>query len=141
MRARVRWISIILFIAFLISCFLFIWLFRFQLTFEMKEFDPSNKSGAPGIAGYKTIRYVKGVYYTPDALSYIKDNPGIENDPAQLVKTFGGSGEIESIWDNRSRNLAQFYLMLCYSAFVLLFVANVSLLCEVLVTKYKNTTT
>lgn len=137
MQLKVRWATIILFVLFLVSCFLFIWLFRFQLTFEMKEFDSEKMStDTSGIAAYRTVRYVKGTYYTPDAMAYIKDNPASEQDAVELVKAFGGSSEIKSIWDDRSRNLAQFYLMLCYSAFVLLFVANISLLCEVLATKY-----
>jgi heme/copper-type cytochrome/quinol oxidase subunit 2 len=141
MHKSVQWISTLLFILFLISCFVFIWLFRFQLTFEMKEFDNSKTpADTSGIAATKMVRYIKGTHYTTNALNYIKDNPGAEKNPEELVNSFGGSRYIESVWDPESRNHAQFYLMLCYCVFVLLFVANVSLLCEVLVTKYKNKT-
>jgi hypothetical protein len=138
-RLRVQRISTGLFIAFIICCLAFIWLVRFGLTFEMQEFDNDKTLANPtGKVAYKTIRYVKGVSYTADAQQYIRENPGAGDNTTELVQAFGGSAEMNAIWSEDSRDLAQFYLMFGYCLFVLLFVANVSLLCEVLVTKYKS---
>ena len=141
MRKRVRGVSIVLFILFLFSCFLFLWLFRFQLTFEMKEINAFHTSSdSSGINQPKIVRYVKGVYYTPEARKYLIDNPGEDINPSNMVKAFGGSSQIDLVWDKRSRDLAQFYLFLSYCAFLVFSVANISLICEVLVTKYSDKT-
>lgn len=139
-KTRVRRISTMLLVAFVISCFVFIWLFRFQLTFEVNEYDAAHSFAdtTSGIAYSKPVRYVKGVYYTKDVRDTIKKDPDLARDPAALLKAAGGSKYIDFVWDKRSRDLAQFYLLLSYTVFVLLFVANVSLLCEVLTTKYKD---
>jgi hypothetical protein len=83
-------------------------------------------------------RYVKG-NYTEAALSYKKEHP-FQKDEEALNKFFGGPSGIELFWTEKSINTNLFKLIISYCCLVMFFVGSVSLLTEVLASKYSKST-
>lgn len=90
-------------------------------TFEYQDFDVTN-------------RYVKGEY-SNYAMDIQKQYPNL-TDQELLYNYFEGSNGIDVYWDKGSINKNVFWLILTYCGVVLFFVACVSLLTEILASRY-----
>jgi hypothetical protein len=90
-------------------------------TFEYEDFDVTN-------------RYVKGEY-SNSALDYQRQYPNL-TDQEMLFHYFEGSAGRDIYWKKDTVDKNVFALILTYSGVVLFFVACISLLAEVLATKY-----
>jgi hypothetical protein len=123
-RNKLKIASVILFLLFLGASFLHTY-FIIDRTFEYREFDDVN-------------RFVKGEY-SAAALTFKKDHPNVKDEEA-LNKEFGGTSGIDIYWTKESINKNILLLIISYCCLVMFFVASVSLLTEVLSSKYGKST-
>ncbi len=113
-----------LFVLFLISAFLHTY-YVIDRTFEYREFDQVN-------------RYVKGDY-SAAAIEYKKKHL-YQKDEEALYNEFGGTSGIEIYWTKESINKNILLLIMTYCCLVMFFVGCISLLVEILSSKYGKST-
>ncbi|WP_026968065.1 hypothetical protein [Algoriphagus terrigena] len=84
--------------------------------------------------------YIKGTDYTPIAKDFKKENPYIQSDEDLMREGFGSPDEKDKVWTQDSINKVWMKLITSYCLVVILFVALVSVLIEILMTKYGKST-
>jgi hypothetical protein len=123
LRNQLKAISVVLFILFLAAAVLHTY-YIIDRTFEYTEFDEVN-------------RYVKGTYSSL-AYDYKKKYPNL-SDEEILYERLGGTSAIDVYWTKESINKNIFSLIITYCCIVLFFVACISLILEVIGSRYKKT--
>lgn len=123
LRNQLKAISVVLFILFLAAAVLHTY-YIIDRTFEYREFDEVN-------------RYVKGSYSSL-AYDYKKKYPNL-SDEEILYERLGGTSAIDVYWTKESINKNIFSLIITYCCIVLFFVACISLILEVIGSRYKKT--
>ena len=123
-RNKLKIVSALLFGLFLATAFFHTY-YVINDTFEYREFA-------------KMTRYVKGEY-TQAAINYKKGHPA-EEDIDALKNYFGGTAGIGLFWTRTSINNNIFKLIVTYCCLVMFFVGAVSLVTEVLASKYSKST-
>lgn len=123
LRNQLKAISVVLFILFLAAAVLHTY-YIIDRTFEYREFDEVN-------------RYVKGSYSSL-AHDYKKKYPNL-SDEEILYERLGGTSAIDVYWTKESINKNIFSLIITYCCIVLFFVACISLILEVIGSRYKKT--
>ncbi len=124
-RNKIKKMSAILFSLFLIAAFIHTYLF-INSVFKYKDFT--------GEVSY----YVKGSVYTEAALKCKKDHPKITSDAAMMYACFESPEEKTEAWTEESINNNVFMLIVSYCAVILFFVGTVSLLTEILASRYSS---
>ena len=82
--------------------------------------------------------YVKGRVYTEAAIKCRKDHPKITSDAAMMVACFESPEEKTEAWTEESINNNIFLLITSYCLVIIFFVGTVSLLTEILASKYTS---
>jgi len=89
-----------------------------------------------------SLRHLKGCYYSETSINVQKQHKLTFkykiSDSALLFDYYGGLRGMEYVWDSASIECAKRTMFLSYSLFVLFLSATISLLAEVLYTKYKH---
>lgn len=84
--------------------------------------------------------YIKGNEYTPIAKKFIEENPYIQSDEDLIREGFGSPDEKDKVWTQASINSNWMKLLTSYSLVIMFFVALVSILLEILISKYGKST-
>ncbi|WP_373398621.1 hypothetical protein V8V91_02540 [Algoriphagus halophilus] len=84
--------------------------------------------------------YIKGNEYTPIAKKFIEENPYIQSDEDLIREGFGSPDEKDKVWTQTSINSNWMKLLTSYSLVIMFFVALVSVLLEILISKYGKST-
>lgn len=84
--------------------------------------------------------YIKGNKYTPIAIKFIEENPYIQSDEDLIREGFGSPDEKDKVWTQASINSNWMKLLTSYSLVIMFFVALVSILLEILISKYGKST-
>lgn len=84
--------------------------------------------------------YIKGTEYTPVAKDFKLENPYIQSDEDLIREGFGSPDEKDKVWTQESINNVWLKLITSYSLIVILFVALISILIEILMSKYGRST-
>lgn len=84
--------------------------------------------------------YIKGNEYTPIAIKFIEENPYIQSDEDLIREGFGSPDEKDKVWTQASINSNWMKLLTSYSLVIMFFVALVSILLEILISKYGKST-
>ncbi len=84
--------------------------------------------------------YIKGDEYTPLAKKFIQENPYIQSDEDLIREGFGSPDEKDKVWTQASIDSNWMKLISTYCLIVILFVALISILLEVLISKYGKST-
>lgn len=84
--------------------------------------------------------YIKGTEYTPAAKAFKLENPYIHSDEDLIREGFGSPEEKDKVWTQESINSMWMKLITSYCLIVILFVALISVLIEILMTKYGKST-
>jgi len=121
-RNQLKGYAVGLFILFLAAAALHTY-YIIDRSFEYREFDQVN-------------RYVKGSY-SPLAYEYKKKYPNL-TDEEILYEHLGGPSAINVYWTKESINKNIFSLIITYCCIVLFFVACISLVLEVIASRYKK---
>lgn len=123
-RNKLKLAATVLFVLFLVSSFFHTYLI-IDRTFEYREFD-------------KMSRFVKGDYSA--IASDYKTKHRYQTDEEALYNEFGGTEGIKIYWTKESVNKNIFLLIVTYCCIVLFFVSCISLLIEILSSKYSKST-
>lgn len=113
-----------------------------QLTFTYSEGFPLDSNGNK--VNLYSVTHLKGCWYTENAKNAQRqeDNkvPGKYDisDSALIFNYYGGLDGMGYVWDRASILCAKRTMLISYSLFVLFLSATISLLAEVLYTKYKH---
>lgn len=124
-RNKIKKIAFLLFVLFLISSFIHTYFF-INSVFKYKDFS--------GNISY----YVKGSEYTQAAIKCRKEHPNISSDAAMIVNCFESPEEKTEAWTEESINRNTLLLIISYCFVIIFFVGTISLLTEVLASKYSK---
>ena len=84
--------------------------------------------------------YIKGSQYTPIAQRFLQENPLIHSDEDLIREGFGSPAEKDKVWTQESIDANWLKLLTSYCLIVIFFVALISLLIEILLSKYGKST-
>ena len=126
-RNTLKKVATILFLLFLVAAFFHTY-FLINSVFKYKDFD------------HNTSLYVKGSELTAAAIKCRKDHPTITSDAAMMTTCFEGPESKADAWTQDSINNNIMKLIISYCMVILFFVSTISLLAEVLSSKYTKTT-
>ena len=124
-RNKMKKVAALLFSLFLIAALIHTYLF-INSVFKYRDFN--------GDVSY----YVKGRVYTEAAIKCRKDHPKITSDAAMMVACFESPEEKTEAWTEESINNNIFLLITSYCLVIIFFVGTVSLLTEILASKYTS---
>lgn len=120
-------ISIFLFLALIISLYSHTNYFL-RGTFPYRDFED------------QVSYYIKGSEYTPIAKKFIQENPFIQSDEDLIREGFGSPDEKDKVWTQESINNNWMKLLTTYCLIIIFFVALISILLEILLSKYGKST-
>ncbi len=122
-RNKIKKIASLLLVLFIISAFVHTYLF-INSVFKYEDFN--------GNISY----YVKGSVYTQAAEKCRKEHPDISSDAAMMTACFESPENKAEAWTEDSINNNVFGLIVSYCAVIIFFTGTVSLLTEILASKY-----
>jgi hypothetical protein len=122
-RNRIKKVAVILFSLFIVAALVHTYFF-INSVFKYENFN--------GDISY----YIKGSVYTAAALKCKKQHPEITSDAAMMTTCFESPEAKTEAWTEESINNNVFRLIISYCAVILFFVGTVSLLTEILASKY-----
>ncbi|WP_194973115.1 hypothetical protein [Aquiflexum lacus] len=126
-RNQLKYISVGLFFS-LIVILITHTKFFLEGTFSYSDFDNN------------TSYHIKGSEYTQLAKKFKLENPYIESDNDLIREGFGSPEEKGKVWTQDSINQSWLKLLITYSLMVVFFVGLISILIEILMSKYEKTT-